>query len=510
MMKKMLMMVFFLVMAWFLYACDQVIDYSEELEELEDEIIAQIPSQINSDFKLDLDDKYQVTYELFDQVSEDVFDYVSPFYDRRGDLKITIKRGNNILNIEKEVLLISLDSGRNETTITIDLDVPLYQVNKDDYVNASVVVETKKNDDKVIEHQTNEVKLRGRGNSTWFSYEKKPYRLRFDKNTSILGMPEAKNYVLLAEYADKSLIRNAITHKMSTLFSNIDYSLEVRFVELTINDEYLGVYLLTEQVENHPNKLGMESIPGVKDTNYLFELDMRFYDQNIDTGYDWFLVDRHAYQIKDPDPDDVGYSGEHASYLEAYMTHLESTLAAKSGYEDYLDVDNAVDFFLIHEIGKNVDVGWSSVFMIKHQDGPISYGPLWDFDFAYGNADYIDYGPQNWYGMREWKNRMFILMMQIPAIRSKFAQRFEVFYNEILPEMAAMIPVLAESISDMAERNFERWPIMETYIWPNPPEMMERHTHALQVEYVLNYLLLRSNWMDKAIDGSSYASGYFD
>lgn len=509
-MKKILMMSLLLVMAWFLYACDQVIDYSEDLNEIEDDIIAQIPSQINSDFRLDIDDAYQVTYQIFDQVSEDFFDYVSPFYDKQGVLKVTVQRGKSILNIEKEVLLVALDSGLNETKIKIDLDVPLSSVNKEDYVNATVLVETMKNDSKVIEHQTQEVKLRGRGNSTWFSYEKKPYRLRFDKNTSILGMPEAKNYVLLAEYADKSLMRNVITHKMSKLFSSIDYTLEVRFVELTINDEYLGVYVLTEQVENHPNKLGLESIPGVTDTNYLIELDMRFYDQHIEPGHDWFLVDRHAYQVKDPDPDDIAYTDDHVTYLEAYMTHLETTLAAKSGYEDYLDVDNAVDFFLIHEIAKNVDVGWSSVFMIKNQNGPISYGPLWDFDFAYGNADYIDYGPENWYGMREWKNRMFILMMQIPAIRSKFAARFEMYYNEILPQMAAMIPVLAESISDMAERNFERWPILETYIWPNPQEVVDRHTHALQVDFMLNYLLLRSNWMNDAIDGSSYASGYFD
>ena len=61
------------------------------------------------------------------------------------------------------------------------------------------------------------------------------------------------------------------------------------------------------------------------------------------------------------------------------MIELENALINQSGYENYLNVDQAIDFLLIHEITKNIDVGWSSVFMIKHKDGPISYGPLWDF-----------------------------------------------------------------------------------------------------------------------------------
>ena len=117
--------------------------------------------------------------------------------------------------------------------------------------------------------------------------------------------------------------------------------------------------------------------------------------------------------------------------------------------------------------------------------------------FAYGNTNYNDYGngPEGWYGMREWKNRMFILLMKIPIIRAKFSQRFEVYYQDVLPVMEELIPTLYHSISGMAERNFERWPILDTYIWPNPQEMVDLHTHELQVEFVLNYLQVRSNWL---------------
>jgi spore coat protein CotH len=76
----------------------------------------------------------------------------------------------------------------------------------------------------------------------------------------------------------------------------------------------------------------------------------------------------------------------------------------QDGYEDLIDLDNWIDYFIIQEFVKNVDVGWSSVYMYKEPQGKLKFGPVWDFDLAYGNADYIDYGPENWYGMREYKN----------------------------------------------------------------------------------------------------------
>jgi len=225
--------------------------------------------------------------------------------------------------------------------------------------------------------------------------------------------------------------------------------------------------------------------------------------------FDWFLVDRHAYQIKDPDPDDPLYTAEHTDYLRTSMYQLEDALINKQGYESLLDVNQAVIFFMIHELAKNVDVGWSSVFMIKHQGGPISYGPLWDFDFAYGNADYIDYGPENWYGMRTWKNRMFILMMQIPAIRDQFKAQFELFYQFILPDFLTLIDVLGQSLAEAASRNFERWPILSIYIWPNPWQMVTRTTYQEQVNYLRGYVIDRVSWMSEEMDTSRYASGSF-
>lgn len=492
-----------------LSACDAFRNYDEELLSLEDTILNQIPEKINADFSLDLPNEYQVSFRFQSLEYKDMFKYAPPFYDVPATLDVTIKRGTSQKTFSKQVILLSLDSGYHETKIYLTLPHAKESIQRDVYTQVEVTVETQKNGVMTIEHHTQEAQLRGRGNSTWYVYEKKPYRLRFDKNTSILGMPAAKNYVLLAEYADKSLIRNAVTQKMASLFDTLD-PLEVRPVELYINFEYVGVYLLTEHIENHPNKLALDTKAGVLDTNYLFELDMRFYEQNIEEGLDWFIVDRHPYQIKDPDPDDPLFIEGHADYLREKLYALESALMAKEGYEHLLDVDVAVDFFLIHEIAKNVDVGWSSVFMIKKEGGPFTYGPLWDFDFAYGNADYIDYGIENWYGMRAWKNRMFILMMQVPEIREKFKERFTYFETHVLPEIEMVINAYSRSMADMGNRNVERWPTLNTYVWPNPFEVMERKTHKLQVDYVLLYLIGRTLWMKEELKTERYHMGMFE
>ncbi len=512
-MKKLYLILILITLSIFVVSCSDIelpitpvdtTDYTEQIELLAEEIDESIPNVINSNFGLPTYVDYEVTYTFEEQTFTNEFIYESPFYDRDSEISYTIKRGQTELTFSSEFRYLSLDSGYNDTKIYLTLPVSLGQVGLEDYVQAGVRVETKKNGVGVLEHETEAAQLRGRGNSTWFLSDKKPYRLRFDENTSILGMPKAKNYVLLAEYADKSLMRNAITQKMVSLMNDLPYSLEVRFVELYINDDYRGVYVLTEQVEVHKNKFEIESIPGVANTGYFFELDQRFYDQNITPGWDWIVVRDIPYEIKEPDADDLAYTDIHATYLKAYIESVENALIAKSNYESLINIDNWIAYFIVQEFVKNVDVGWSSVFMYKEADGPLQYGPLWDFDLSYGNADYIDYGPENFYGMRMYKNRMFKLMMDILEVRLLYRERYNDFYLDVLPEMFEMIPVLEDSISDMAERNFMKWDIMNTYVWPNPAEVLAQTTHHGQVQYVLSFMNLRAEWMHDEINSQDF------
>jgi hypothetical protein len=486
-------------------------DYTTLINQLATEIDHELPSVINRSFVLPNRVDYIITYQFLDQIFTDEFLYESPFYDREEIITYHIKRGNIELSFNKTIQLLSLDSGHNENKIYLTIPINLNNLTREEYVDLSVRVESKINGVNVIEHETSEAKLRGRGNSTWDLTEKKPYRMRFESNTSILGMPKAKNYVLLAEFSDKSLMRNVIVQKMVSLMNNLPYSLETRFVDLYVNEEYRGVYVLTEQVEVHKNKFFIESIPGTVDTGYFLEMDHRIVYKGVQENFDWFYVRGIPYEIKEPDVDDINYSINHVNYIFEYMIAIENALIAKSNYEHLIDVDNWIEHFIIHEYVKNVDVGWSSIFMYKEQGSVMRFGPLWDFDLAIGNADYINYGyqPEGFHGMRN-KNRLFDLMMDVPQIRQQFTIAYSNFYLDVVPQILEMIPVLASSLEFLAEKNFSKWDILDIYVWPNPPQVVNSNTHQAQVDYVYDYLDVRALWMYNAVWSEEYAEGNFD
>ena len=357
--------------------------------------------------------------------------------------------------------------------------------------------------------QTAEVEMRGRGNSTW-SMPKKPYRIRFNEAVSLLDMPEARNYVLLAEYADKSLFRNTVVHKFSSLLESLDHTITTRVVELYLNDQYQGLYILTEHVELAPEKLFFESTPGEIDTGYFLEMDQRFFEKGNVDGVDGIVVAGVPYEIVRPSTSNRRYIPEQTAFIRDYFIAMEQALSNRTNYEDYIDLENWIDFFIVQELFKNVDVGWSSIFIYKKAGDVVRLGPLWDFDLAMGNADYIDYAPEHWYGMRRTKNRWFQLMMDIPEVREQFKERYIEIYQTILPDFLESLPPMFEAKIPLAQRNFERWPILGEYVWPNPPGMLTKSTVEHQHDYLLNFIIRRAYWMYKEVQTSAFTQGRFE
>lgn len=468
-----------------------------------------IPETINGDFSMPNYAGYTVEYELNEDKFTNDYVYRSPFIDMETKLKITIKQGTTEYVDEKTVQLLAADSGHNQYELHLTLPTSLNNVTREDYTQANVVAKMNVNGVTETVHETTQAKIRGRGHSTWQA-SKKPYRLRFDKNTSIFGMPAAKNYVLLAEYADKSLLRNVFAHKISSRMNRLPYTLQTRFVDLYINTTYLGAYVLTEQVEIHKNKLNIESIPGLADTGYFLELDMRLFNGETDPRLDWISVRGYGYDIKEPDPDEINFSQINADFIYEYLIATENALIAKTDYDELIDVDAFIDFFLIQELTKNVDVGYSSVFLFKEAGGKLRPGPLWDFDYAFGNAGYIDYSAENFYGMRQAKSRWFKLLMDVPAIREKFKARYLDFYTNILPDIYPALSSLADSIEALAERNFQKWQLLIVHIPPAPSEITEIQTHIGQVDYLIHWLETRSAWLNTAVQGTNFANGNFE
>lgn len=226
---------------------------------------------------------------------------------KRGTTQATVSaRGRNAtFDISFEGDLV--DTGLPVVYIDTQDQAPV--VSKDDYVNGSMVIKEK---GEIASENT--MRIKGRGNATW-TYPKKPYKIKLDKKAPILGMEEAKDWVLLANYCDKTLLRTGIAFKLSRLM-NFPWTPDDRFVELVLNGEYMGNYQLVEPIEQGTNRVN------IPDDGYLFERD-GYYNQ--EPNYFVSSSRKYGFSFKNPDPEE-DLTTQQWEYIKNYMDEFESIL----------------------------------------------------------------------------------------------------------------------------------------------------------------------------------------
>ncbi len=478
------------------------------IESVKEDIEAFLPLYVNQSFYLPSFEGVMIEWAIDGKNIEHKFIYEEPFLKKPVTLEATIKNNNYVKVFTFDLIILPQDSPLNNNVINIKSDTDYFELSKETYAQASIRISSTVNDEHLEVFSSNFLEIKGRGNSTW-TMPKKPLRLKFNEAVSLLNLPATQDYVLLAEYADKSLMRNMIAYKFSSLLQAIEYSPQGRFVELYMNDEYLGVYVLTNQIEPSEEIINIPTDLSSEDAGFFLELDQRFLEEGRVEGVDGFYASGIPYVIDQPSPGE-DLQTYHIEYIKNYILAMQTALMNRHGYDDYLDIDNFIDYFIAQELFKNVDVGWGSVYSYKKPNERLKLGPLWDFDLAMGNADYIDYGPENWYGMRNYKNYWFKLMMDVSLVRDEYQVRYQEIYEEIMPLLLKAVQEIGESLSPYAERNFDRWEILDIYVWPNPVEMQAATTHQEQVEYLYEFLQLRSNWMYHAMQTEAYQNGHFD
>ena len=259
---------------------------------------------------------------------------------------------------------------------------------KDDYINGTLTLIA---NDKGEEPLTDvEMEIRGRGNSTW-RMPKKPYKIKFDDKTDLLGMPADKSWVLLANFSDKTLMRNHIAFEMSRQFG-LAYTPQSRFVDLYLNGSYEGNYMLTEQIQVDEHRLNINELDEsdiseeVITGGYLLEVDDR-----RDADH-WFNTGQGApFTIKSP----KNIAPEQLTYIQNYIQTTEDTIFSENfadpqeGYAQYIDVESFIDWYLVNEITKNTDAIFHlSVYLYKPRGEKLFMGPVWDFDIGLGNVNY--------------------------------------------------------------------------------------------------------------------------
>ena len=326
--------------------------------------------------------------------------------------------------------------------------------------------------------------IRGHGNTTW-DMPKKSFRLKLDAKASLLGEPSDKSWVLLANYADKTMLRNMLAFRLSGI-SNLDYTPRSHFVEVMLNGRYNGTYQLCEKLKIDSHRVN------VGDGGVLMEIDERG-DENVNPLNFKVGHIRNPIFIKEPEmkPD-----SESLAYARNFMTTVDSVLFSEKfadpseGWRKYMDMESFVDWYLINEIARNNDaVFFSSCYMSLPRNGRLKMGPLWDFDIAFGNVDYNDnYEPEGfWVRQEPWFDRLF----QDPAFVSKVKERFAYFdshLDEILREMNKDVQYMHRSVVE----NDARWGTLYTATWPNYSVW---GNYQNEVQYMKTWLVKRMEWL---------------
>ena len=365
------------------------------------------------------------------------------------------------------------------TPIRIDTQGAAPILSKDDYVDATLRVG---NSGEAIQ-----TRIRGRGNSTWIM-PKKPYRLKLDKKTALLGMAADKDWALLANYSDKTLMRNSVAFCMSRILG-MAWTPDSRYVELTLNGDYVGSYQLTEHVKTGADRvdIGEEStLAGDPGMGFLLEIDAR-----LDEVF-WFNSTQGVpYTVKSD------LVAEQLPAITDYVAQVEAALFgpdftnADTGYEHYLGTDSLIDMYLINELMRNTDAFASSTFAYRPRGGKLHFGPAWDFDIAAGNVNYSG----NWETEGWWVRTVSPYvprLQQDPQFERRVKQRWAYLASR-LPELHGYISATARALDGSQQRNFERWPILDSYVWPNA---VVTGSYADEVRYLADWLSKRAAWMD--------------
>jgi len=355
---------------------------------------------------------------------------------------------------------------------------------KDNYVNGTIFFDGAGE----FENLTAPMRIKGRGNSTW-SMPKKPYRIKFDEKQSMAGFPANKDWVLLANYADKTSLRTEVAFNISRNTS-LEYTPRTQHVEVFINDVYNGTYVLTEQL-----KIGKDRI-NVTDDGYLLEVDQL---SRLDEGDVYFTTDRILLNIKDPD---VELNSERYNWIRDFVIAAENALYGvnfkdpQNGYAKYIDVGSFVDWYLVNEITKNNDAKFfSSCYMNITPGGKLKMGPVWDYDIALGNVNYNNnYDPTGfWIKNSKWISRLFEDPAFVELVKERYNNLRGIILNNIIAELNQDASYLSWS---MIENN-NKWGTLYTYTWPNNAIW---GSYNNEIQYLKTWLSQRISWLDKAIN----------
>ena len=294
-----------------------------------------------------------------------------------------------------------------------------------------------------VYYQADSLSIQGRGNSTWWDYPKKPYKIKLKDRADLIGHGKSKRYVLLANWMDRTLLRHDVAFELARQTS-LPWTPSGEFVELFINGVHQGNYWLGEQIRVENNRL---------QADYLIEMDT-YFDET------WRFWSSGGYKpntgdpglpigVKYPDDDDLTPAQFQA--VQDLVAGVENAIYSGGDYASRINLDSFLDWYLVHEVTFNGEPNHPKSCFFHFKDGVMIAGPVWDFDW-------YTFQPDTW-GLWIPDSIYYRELFKDPAVRVRLRERWQ----ELKPEFLAVdtyIVALAEVLRKSDAINSRMWPCL--------------------------------------------------
>lgn len=375
------------------------------------------------------------------------------------------------------------------------------------------------------------IEIRGAWSST---LPQKPYGIETrdasgaNLNVSLLGMPAENDWILLANYNDKTFMRNALAYDLSRKMGH--YAPRTRAVEVIVNNEYQGIYILMEKIKRDKGRVDIAKLTNLDISGddvsggYIFKID--YYNSSNSWQSSFRSIDYPGktvnYVYADPDPTELLW--QQKEYLKTAVNSFESVLYSTNfkdqakGYPAWVDVNSFIDYFIVNELSRNVDGFKKSVYFFKDKDskgGKINAGPVWDFDWAWKNIwdcstfqatdgsgwsykinDCLAYGP--------YSNGWMVRFLQDENFANALNTRYFELRKSFLSTqyLNSYIDSVQNLVNEAQARHYSRWRILG--ISAGAPEVDSQPDSYAGVVYKFrNWIQTRLNWLDKNMPGKT-------
>lgn len=362
------------------------------------------------------------------------------------------------------------------------------------------------------------INIERRGESS-SGFKKKSYSFELqnddgtNNNVSILGLPEENDFVLYGPYSDKTLMKNVLSYELFRRTGR--WAPRTRYIEVILNGDYRGVYVLTEKLKRDENRVDIDKLtsddssPEDISGGYILRRDKtaksdeeEWWTSPVDQPYH----ERMWYEYYDPKYKDL--TEDQANYIKNWMEEFDNVMsgnefnAPETGYKKYIKTKSFIDMMFLNEISKGIDNYMFSTYFYKENDangGQLVAGPPWDYNLGYGNVNYgEDWNAAETYGwgfLQGSRTYWFERLMEDEEYKNKVYCRWTKFRETIYSNeiVEGIIDSCVTVLGDAVNRNFEKFPILGEYFWP---VLYWPDTYEEEVDLLKTWLFDRLEWMD--------------